>query len=145
MNIGDKIEQTVGVGTTARGIVASYDTETRVIKYYQDRSLYYNIGTGDEKDAVDVNTRAPVVNFTSSANAITKSGGSFSVNVDQNFSGVTTTLTSGRVVNLGVNFTNGLANPEINKRKGEIIYLDNRPSVTRNERQKEDVKIVLEF
>ena len=145
LNIGDKIEQTVGVGTTARGIVASYDTETRVIKYYQDRSLYYNIGTGDEKDAVDVNTRAPVVEFTSSANAISKTGGSFSVNVDQNFSGVTTTLTSGRVVNLGVNFTNGLANPEINKRKGEIIYLDNRPSVTRNERQKEDVKIVLEF
>ena len=143
--VGDQIEQTVGVGSTAKGIVASYDSETRIIKYYQDRSLYYNAGTGDETDATDVKLRSPVINFTSSSNAITKSGGSFSVNVDQNFSGVTTTLSNGRVVNLGVNFTDGLASPEINKRKGEIIYLDNRPSVTRNERQKEDVKIVLEF
>ena len=145
LSVGDTIQQTVGVGSTAKGIVASYDTETKIIKYYQDRSLYYNSSTGDETDATDVRSRSPIINFTSSANAITKSGGSFSVNVDQNFSGVTTTLANGRVVNLGVNFTDGLANPEINKRKGEIIYLDNRPSVTRNERQKEDVKIVLEF
>ena len=145
LSVGDQIEQTVGVGSTAKGIVASYDTETKIIKYYQDRSLYYNSATGDETDAINVRSRSPVIDFTSSSNAITKSGGSFSVNVDQNFSGVTTTLPNGRVVNLGVNFTDGLANPEINKRKGEIIYLDNRPSVTRNERQKEDVKIVLEF
>jgi len=145
LSVGDQIEQTVGVGSTAKGIVASYDTETKIIKYHQDRSLYYNSATGDETDAINVRSRSPVIDFTSSSNAITKSGGSFSVNVDQNFSGVTTTLPNGRVVNLGVNFTDGLANPEINKRKGEIIYLDNRPSVTRNERQKEDVKIVLEF
>ena len=143
--IGDTIEQTVGVGSTAKGIVASYDTETKIIRYYQDRSLYYNASTGDETDATDVRSRAPVLEFTSSSNAITKSGGSFSVNVDQNFSEITTTLNNGKVVNLGVNFTDGLASLEINKRKGEVIYLDNRPSVTRNERQKEDVKIVLEF
>ena len=143
--VGDKIEQTVGVGSTARGIVASYDTNTKIIKYYQDRSLYFNPASGGQKDNFGVNFRSPVIDFTSSANAITKTGGSFSVNVDQNFTGITTTLASGKVVNLGVQFTDGLANPEINKRKGEIIYLDNRPSVTRNERQKEDVKIVLEF
>ena len=45
--VGDQIEQTVGVGSTAKGIVASYDTETKIIKYYQDRSLYYNAATGD--------------------------------------------------------------------------------------------------
>ena len=42
-------------------------------------------------------------------------------------------------------FTNGLSNPDINKKKGDIIYIDNRPSVTRDIRQKEDIKIILEF
>jgi len=46
---------------------------------------------------------------------------------------------------LGVNFTSGLSNPEINKKTGDIIYIDNRPVVERNVRQKEDIKIVLEF
>jgi hypothetical protein len=46
---------------------------------------------------------------------------------------------------LGVNFTNGLANPEINKGSGKTIYLDDRPSISRSSRQKEDIKIVLEF
>ena len=54
-------------------------------------------------------------------------------------------LNAGKVVDLGVQFTNGVADGEINKRTGEIIYLDNRPAISRNVRQKEDIKIVLEF
>jgi len=46
---------------------------------------------------------------------------------------------------LGVTFSNGLANPEINKNTGDIIYIDNRSLVERDSRQKEDVKIILEF
>ena len=42
-------------------------------------------------------------------------------------------------------FTNGLANPEINKKTGDVIYIDNRKEVERDIRQKEDVKIILEF
>jgi hypothetical protein len=38
-----------------------------------------------------------------------------------------------------------LANPEINKSSGDIIYIDNRPLVSRSSRQKEDIKIILEF
>ena len=48
-------------------------------------------------------------------------------------------------INLGVTFAGGLSNPEINKKTGDIIYIDNRPEVERNLRQKEDVKIILEF
>ena len=48
-------------------------------------------------------------------------------------------------IDLGVSFTNGLANPEINKKTGDIIYIDNRPIVQRDSRQKEDIKIILEF
>jgi len=58
---------------------------------------------------------------------------------------VLTNISGTRLINLGVNFTQGMANPEINKGSGEIIYIDNRPLINRNSRQKEDIKIVLEF
>ena len=64
--------------------------------------------------------------------------------VDTTFTGITTII-GNNVVNLGVNFTDGIANSQINKRSGEIIYLDNRPTIARNSRQKEDIKVVLEF
>jgi len=32
---------------------------------------------------------------------------------------------------------------EINKKTGDIIYIDNRPVVQRDSRQKEDIKIIL--
>ena len=38
--IGEKIEQTVTQGT-AKGYIVSYDTDTNVLKYYQDRSLVF--------------------------------------------------------------------------------------------------------
>ena len=64
--------------------------------------------------------------------------------VDSGFSGIKTTVNS-KDINLGVVFTNGLANPEINKKTGEVIYINNRPLVQRDSRQKEDIKIILEF
>ena len=143
LGIGTQIEQSIsGVGT-ARGYVASYDIDTKVIKYFQDRSLSYNQLTHDQTDSKEVNNQAPVLDFQSTANAVTSTA--FSVNIDQTFSGISTTTPAGKVVDLGAQFTNGLADAEINKRSGEIIYLDNRPSITRNIRQKEDIKIVLEF
>ena len=48
-------------------------------------------------------------------------------------------------VDLGVTFTNGLASPEINKGSGTILYIDNRATIKRDSRQKEDIKIILEF
>ena len=139
------IEQSItGVGT-ARGFVASYDIDTKVIKYFQDRSLSFNQSTFDQTDNTDVNNQAPVINFQSGAAANAVTSTAFSVNVDATFSGISTTTPAGKVVDLGVQFTNGIAEAEINKRSGEIIYLDNRPAITRNVRQKEDIKIVLEF
>ena len=34
---------------------------------------------------------------------------------------------------------------QINKTTGQVIYIDNRKIVTRDDRQKEDIKIILEF
>ena len=48
-------------------------------------------------------------------------------------------------VALGVSFTSGLASPEINKGSGDLLYVDNRAKISRNLRQKEDIKIILEF
>jgi len=53
VSIGDKISQSV-TGGSAHGYVASYDSETKVLKYYRDRSLYFNQTTLDQKDYVGV-------------------------------------------------------------------------------------------
>jgi hypothetical protein len=143
VSIGDKISQSV-TGGSAHGYVASYDSETKVLKYYRDRSLYFNQTTLDQKDYVGVSTSSKVLDFDSSANPVTTSGG-FSGSIDTGFTGITTNPTGNKIINLGSQFTNGLSSPEINKGSGEIIYLDNRPLITRNSRQKEDVKIILEF
>ena len=119
-------------------------TDTDVIKYYQDRSLFFNQTSADQTDYVGITTGSKVLAFESSAESIISTSG-FSATVDQNFTGISTNPSGNKVISLGVNFTNGLASPEINKKSGEIIYLDNRPLVTRNPRQKEDIKIILEF
>jgi len=143
VSIGDKINQTV-TGGTAKGFVASYDSETKVLKYFQDRSLFLNQTTYNNVDYVGVSTQSKVLDFSSSANAVTTTGG-FSGSIDTGFTGITTNPTGTKVISLGSQFTNGLSSPEINKGSGDIIYLDNRPVITRNSRQKEDVKIILEF
>ena len=141
---GNRLFQTVtGVGT-ATGYLASYDTETQVIKYFQDRSLYFNTGSYDQKDSKTIISEATKVDFTKDGGTVT-SENSFSGTIDQNFTGITTAITSTKNVNLATQFTNGISLPEINKGSGQIIYLDNRPRVSRNPRQKEDIKIVLEF
>ena len=43
-----------------------------------------------------------------------------------------------------MSFVKGVANPEVEKYSGDIIYVDNN-AVTRSSQQKEDIKIVLEF
>jgi hypothetical protein len=142
ISVGDKIQQSV-TGGTAVGYVASYDSETKVLKYFRDRSLYFNPTTYDQTDYIGISTSGKVLDF-NSTNQISKVGGGFNASIDNSFSGITTTI-SNKIINLGVEFTNGLANPEINNKSGDIIYIDNRPTVTRSSRQKEDVKIILEF
>ena len=99
----------------------------------------------DQGDSSVVSTQSKVLSFESTSATIISSSPSFSVSVDRGFSGVSTTTSSGKQINLGVEFTNGLANPEINKKTGDVIYIDNRSIVKRDLRQKEDIKIILEF
>ena len=114
------------------------------VKYFKDRTLFFNQTTLDQTDYIGITTASKVVEFESSANPIITTGG-FTGSIDTNFTGITTNPTGNKLIALGTQFTNGLASPEINKGSGDIIYIDNRPEISRNSRQKEDVKIILEF
>ena len=142
--IGELIQQSRLDESTAQGIVAAYDQETNVLKYYQDRSLYLTDFI-DTTDGSSISQTGQVLSFESSGNSINSTSG-FEGSVDQGFNGSTLNLDNNTgIVGLGVTFTDGLAQPEINKSTGDIIYIDNRSIVSRSIRQKEDVKIILEF
>jgi len=144
------ITQTIGTGLTAIGRVISYDKNTGVLKYCQDKTLYgfdvSGIQTGISDYGYDV------LKFTSSPSAggnLTISGGTIDLQIDSGFGsiysvGVTTVINS-RTYYLGQSFTTGISNPEVKKYSGNIIYVDNRPSITRSSNQKEDIKVILQF
>jgi hypothetical protein len=142
--IGQEITQTV-TGGTARGYVASYDSETKVLKYYLDRSLFFGTtGNSNQTDYDTVSDDSRVLSFSPLGGSISP----FSGSIDTSFGDPVPTnkVTVGnKIIDLGVTFTKGLANPEINKSSGDIIYIDNRPLVSRSSQQKEDIKIILEF
>ena len=96
----------------------------------------------DQTDANDVGTVSKVLGFSGSNNISFDAGGSASVNTSFSDS---TVLVNSKQINLGVTFSGGYSNPEINKKTGDVIYINNRPLIERNIRQKEDVKIILEF
>lgn len=141
--VGSVIKQDQNT-TTAKSYLASFNTTTNVLKYFKDRSLYYGNGN-DQTDytGISSSSNARIDYDENSAVALTAANG-FSANIDNNFTGVTTTVNNS-IINLQSQFINGLSNPEINSKTGDIIYIDNRPLVARNLRQKEDVKIILEF
>ncbi len=138
--------QTVSTGTTAQGRVISYNQTTGVLKYWQDRTVagFNTVGTAQTTPTYGFD----LTEFTSSPGT----GGSLTITptsgvdlqIDSNFSGIQTTINS-RTYNLGLTFTDGIAPAEVKKYAGNIIYVDNRPSITRSSNQKEDIKIVLQF
>ena len=140
------ITQTVGTGVTAVGRVVSYDQTTGVLKYWQDRTLagFNTVGTAQTNPTYGFD----LVEFTS--NPLT--GGSLVINgntgavlsISTSFTGVSTVINN-RTYYLGQSFTNGLSSPEVKKYSGNIIYVDNRPSITRSSNQKEDIKVILQF
>jgi hypothetical protein len=136
------ITQNVGSGKTAIGRVISYDKITGILKYWQDRSL-----VGFSTGSSDLQTSPPLygynlVGFSTLGGNIV--GSVYSLPIDTQFSGFTTTINS-KIYNLGQNFSQGVSSPEVQRYSGEIIYIDNRPSITRSVNQKEDIKVILEF
>ena len=90
-----------------------------------------------------ISTSGKMFDFSGTASIVGQESG-FSASIDTTFSD-SSMLVSSKLINLDMTFTNGVAKPEINKTSGDIIFMDNRALVTRNSRQKEDIKIILEF
>ena len=144
------ITQTIGIGSTAVGRVISYDQNTGVLKYWQDRTTAGFTSTGlAEANPIygfRVNRFSHLIEApgTTTGGSYTINGGSVAVGIDTGFQGVSTVINN-RTYYLGQNFVSGVAQPEIKKYSGEVVYVDNRPSITRSSSQKEDLKIILQF
>ena len=139
------ITQTIGVGSTAVGKVVSYDQVTGVLKYWQDRSM--SGFTTDGTQNISPVYGFQLNRFTSTPNgggSISIIGGSSTLSIQTSFTGVSTVINS-RTYYLGQSFTQGVSQPEVEKYSGNIIYVDNRPSITRSINQKEDIKVILQF
>ena len=139
------IRQTVAAGQTAAGRVVSYDQTTGVLKYWQDRSLagFTTAGIGVTNPTYGFDLKE----FTSnplSGGSIEILGGSVTLSISTTFTGVSTVINN-RTYYLGQSFTSGLSDPEVKKHSGNMIYIDNRPSITRSSNQKEDIKVILQF
>jgi len=140
-----RITQTIGIGSTAVGRVISYDQNTGVLKYWQDRSISGFNTDGSQNTSPEygfnLNRFTP---FPANGGSVNISGGSITLGIDTSFTGLTTSILN-KTYYLGQSFTNGVSNPEVTKYSGNIIYVDNRPSITRSPNQKEDIKVILQF
>ena len=120
-NVDETVTQT---GTGASGKVVSWDSGTKILKVYQ--SSYEHIATG--------NQGGDLTPF-SGGNAVTGAGSGSVETPDTTYSLTTSNLT----------FANGYSTPEVKKYTGDIIYVENRRTVSRSIDQIEDVKLVVEF
>lgn len=143
------ITQIVGTGVTAVARVVSYDQRTGVLKYWQDKTLY-----GFTVDGLQQNSTYgfDLTEFTSTpttGGSLSIFGGSITLNIDNNFGTISnpgiSTVINNRTYKLGQSFIEGISNPEVKKHSGNIIYVDNRPAITRSQNQKEDIKIIIQF
>ena len=140
------VTQLVGTGITAAGQVVSYDQTTGVLKLWQNRTLsgFTTAGIGITNPIYGYVQREftgdPSGNGTVT---ITPSTG-LQLSIDSDFSDNKTTINN-RIYYLGMDFSSGVASPEVKQHSGNIIYVDNRPSITRSSNQKEDIKVILQF
>ena len=146
VSVDGQITQTIGIGSTAVGKIISYDPVTKFLRYWQDRSLATNSSTGVSPTfGYRLNRFTSTPSTGGSINVVvTTTTGTETVGIETTFTGVSTSVNS-KTYYFGQSINSGIASPEIEKYSGDIIYIDNRPEVTRAPNQREDIKIVLEF
>ena len=127
----------------------NYDQTTGILKFWQDR---YLVGFNTSNGTSNITPRHgyDLTEFTSSPDTggtlliIPDNGSNSNLSIDGAFTGTSTVINS-RTYYYGLSFTDGIALPEVQKQSGNIIYVDNRPSILRSSNQKEDIKIILQF
>ena len=140
------ITQTIGAGKTAVGRVVAYDPQTGVLKFWQDRTMA-GFNTDGSASATPPQYGYKLHDFTgapTSGGSLTVTNDVITLSIDNTFDGRSVVINS-KTYNLGQEFTDGVSLPEVKKYSGNIIYVDNRPSVTRSPSQKEDIKVILQF
>ena len=144
--VDGNVTQTVGVGSTAIGKIIGYDAVTKSLQYWQDRSVATNDSSGNKPTygyKLNRFTATPATGGSTNI-VVATTGGTETLSIDSGFTGVSTTVNN-RTYYFGQTYNSGLANPEIKKYSGNIVYIDQRPEVTRATNQREDIKIILEF
>ena len=151
-SISESLDSTMKQNSSgAIGTLVSFDSTTQVAKYIQPRTNLidtYQVGNKRIIDLKEAGSSTGIQTATN-YNLTTFSPTSFSIGnsnytVDSSFNGNTVTIGSVTYY-LGQDFNSGLSSPDINTKSGEILYVDNRVSVTRTSNQREDIKIILEF
>ena len=116
--------------------MVSWNSTTKVLKYYQNRVDGIFPEISGSKTVFD------------GGNTIVGSGSGTSADPDINFPivpGDATRVINNTEYDLGMSFTSGYATPEVKKDSGKMIYIDNRRAISRAGDQIEDIKIVVEF
>jgi len=138
--------------TGSIGNLVSFDPITKVLRYIQPRTNNidtYIDGSGNKQidyqvldsiSGIQTSSNYKLNSFDSSSIVV----GSTTYTIDTGFNGTSTDV-GGTTYYLGQNFVSGLSSPDINTKSGDIVYVDNRTSVTRSSQQREDIKIILEF
>ena len=135
--INAQITQKVGIASTAIGYVASWNKDTGILRYYQPVGLTTLTAAGNK-----------LLNFAGIQTSIICTDAAFvgsQLVVDTDFDNANTITVGTKIHELGQTFNDGIANPDVRRHSGEIIYVDNRAPITRSTSQKEEVKIVVEF
>tara|TARA_B100000579_G_scaffold85960_1_gene67254 strand:+ start:810 stop:2360 length:1551 start_codon:yes stop_codon:yes gene_type:complete len=140
------ITQTIATGTTAVGRVINYNQTTGVLKYWQDRSVsgFATVGTAETNPQYGFNLNQFTATPSSGGSLVIVPSTGSNLEIDTAFSGISTIINN-KTHYLGQSFTAGIAGPEVKKHAGNIIYVDNRPAITRSANQKEDIKVILQF
>lgn len=144
-------------GSGAFGTLVSFDSTTKILKYIQPRTNNIDTYTVDSNTQIDYHFGDSVSGLQTppdhlgnpkyqfeffNTSDITINGNNYAI--DTSFSG-SSIVVGGTTYYLGQSFSAGLSSPDINTKSGDIVYVDNRVSVTRSSQQREDIKIILEF
>jgi hypothetical protein len=143
------ITQTIGIGKTSVARVVSYDKTTGILKYWRDKTNYGFDFNGNQNTPQYGFEQFEFTFEPEIGGNINIVGELSTVPIDTNFGtslepGISTTINS-RTYFTGQPFVGGLSNPEVKKYSGDIVYIDNRPPITRSQNQKEDIKVILQF
>lgn len=134
--VDQKITQNIGAGKTAIGFIASWNNDTKILRYYQ------SVGAARTSVGYELN------NFTASPSTggslVIQNTSGVSLGIDTSFNGSTLTINNIQY-NLGSNYISGISTSEYTAGSGDLIYIDNRQPILRSLSQKEDIKIILEF